>query len=70
MFPCLWKVSREVRVGESLRNKAEETFLWSLGLLLLGSAPSLGFELGEAMLAAGLSGELAHAKKCSVHTRL
>lgn len=30
--------------------------------LLLGSAPSLEFELGEAVV--------AHAKKCSVHTQI
>ena len=68
---CLWKVSREVRGGESVRNNTEEAFLWNLGpCLLLGSAPPLGFQLGEAMLVTGVSGELAHAKKCSVHTCL
>lgn len=71
MFPCLWKVSREVRGGESVRNNVEEAFLWNLGpFLLLGSALPLGFQLGEAMLVTGVSGELAHAKKCSVHTCL
>lgn len=71
MFPCLWKVSREVRGRESVRNNIEEAFLWNLGpFLLLGSALPLGFQLGEAMLVTGVSGELAHAKKCSVHTCL
>lgn len=70
-FPCFWKVSREVRGGESVRNNTEEIFPWSLGpSQLLGSAPSLGFELGEAVPVTGVSGELAHAKKLSVHTRL
>lgn len=54
-----------------MTNDTEETFPWSLGpCLLLGSAPSLGLELGEAMLGTGVSGELAHSKKCSVRTRL
>lgn len=48
MLPCLWEVSREISGEEGVRNKAEEIFLWSLGLC---SAPSLRFELGEALLA-------------------